>query len=173
MKKMISVTGIVAVCLLFAAGQHGIYSWFTDQSQQINSFTTGWNEVEIEEEFPDPEMIPGEAVKKEVAFTNTGAVPMYVRASLLFSSKEAQDNVTLLMGSNLWEKGEDGYYYYQKIVGPQEKTDLLLKGLEWNGQEKTEDFDLTVYTETIQAAEHANAREAFERMMRREKGEQA
>ena len=104
MKKILSIAGIVCFSMLVAVGTHGIYSWFTDQSQRVNSFSVGMNEVEIREEFPDQELTPGKIIKKEAGFTNTGMVPMYVRAVYLFSNKEAEEGSELLMGSTLWEK---------------------------------------------------------------------
>lgn len=80
MKKILSIAGIVCFSMLVAVSTHGIYSWFTDQSQRVNSFSVGMNEVEIREEFPDQELTPGKIIKKEAGFTNTGMVPMYVRA---------------------------------------------------------------------------------------------
>ena len=116
MKKILSIAGIVCFSMLVAVGTHGIYSWFTDQSQRVNSFSVGMNEVEIREEFPDQELTPGKIIKKEAGFTNTGMVPMYVRAVYLFSNKEAEEGSELLMGSTLWEKSDDGYYYYKKVL---------------------------------------------------------
>ena len=168
MKKILSIAGIVCFSMLVAVGTHGIYSWFTDQSQRVNSFSVGMNEVEIREEFPDQELTPGKIIKKEAGFTNTGMVPMYVRAVYLFSNKEAEEGSELLRGSTLWEKADDGYYYYKKIVQPQESTELFLKGIHWKKQKITDGFDLTIYTETVQAAGHSSAKEAFAQMMERQ-----
>ena len=66
----------------------------------------------------------------------------------------------------------DGYYYYKKIVQPQESTELFLKGIHWKKQKITDGFDLTIYTETVQAAGHSSAKEAFARMMERQEGGQ-
>ena len=65
MKKILSIAGIVCFSMLVAVSTHGIYSWFTDQSQRVNSFSVGMNEVEIREEFPDQELTPGKIIKKE------------------------------------------------------------------------------------------------------------
>lgn len=167
MKKATEIVGLLAVLVMMLVGGRGIYSWFTDQSQRNNSFSVGGNEVKIEENFPGEEIIPGKEVEKEVKFTNTGKVPMYVRACYLFSDNEAQDNAEILMGSNLWEAGDDGYYYYQASVQPQESTELFIRGLKWKETKETKDFDLTIYTETVQAAGHKNAREAFSKLMER------
>ena len=145
MKKILSIAGIVCFSMLVAVGTNGIYSWFTDQSQRVNSFSVGMNEVEIREEFPDQELTPGKIIKKEAGFTNTGMVPMYVRAVYLFSNKEAEEGSELLMGSTLWEKADDGYYYYKKIVQPQESTELFLKGIHWKKQKITEN-GITIFT---------------------------
>lgn len=93
---------------------------------------------------------------------------MYVRACCLFSSKEAEEGARLLMGSSRWELAEDGYYYYTDIVNPKERTEVLLYGLTWESEEEITDFDLTVYTESVQAAGHENSREAFAHLMERE-----
>lgn len=173
MKKILPLAGLICLGLLLMVGTHRIYSWFTDQSQRVNSFSVGMNEVEIKEEFPDPELTPGKTIKKEAGFTNTGLVPMYVRALFMFSSKEAEEGSELLMGSALWEKADDGYYYYKNVVEPKESTELFIKGLRWKEQEITSGFDLTIYTETVQAAGHNSAKEAFARMMNRQEGDQA
>lgn len=39
-------------------------------------------------------------------------------------------------------------------------------------QKITDGFDLTIYTETVQAAGHSSAKEAFARMMERQEGGQ-
>ena len=47
MKKILSIAGIVCFSMLVAVGTNGIYSWFTDQSQRVNSFSVGMNEVDV------------------------------------------------------------------------------------------------------------------------------
>ena len=174
MKRVMTVTGLLSalLMLLLLVGGRTIYGWFTDQSRQDNTLSVGMNEVEIEEEFPDPELKPGEKIKKEVTFTNTGRGPRSVRACCLFSSKEAEEGARLLMGSSRWELAEDGYYYYTDIVNPKERTEVLLYGLTWESEEEITDFDLTVYTESVQAAGHENSREAFAHLMEREEGQE-
>ena len=172
MKKILSIAGIVCFSMLDADGTHRINSWITEQSHRLKTFSIGKKKVEIREEFPDQELTPGKIIKKEAGFTNTGMVPMYVRAVYLFSNKEAEEGSELLMGSTLWEKADDGYYYYKKIVQPQESTELILKGIHWKKQKITDGFDLTIYTDAVQAAVHSSAKEAFARMMERQEGGQ-
>ena len=49
---------------------------------------------------------------------------------------------------------------------------FFLKGIHWKKQKITDGFDLTIYTETVQAAGHSSAKEAFARMMERQEGGQ-
>ena len=66
MKRVMTVTGLLSALLmmLLLVGGRTIYGWFTDQSRQDNTLSVGMNEVEIEEEFPDPELKPGEDQKR-------------------------------------------------------------------------------------------------------------
>lgn len=67
MKRVMTVTGLLSALLmmLLLVGGRTIYGWFTDQSRQDNTLSVGMNEVEIEEEFPDPELKPGKRSKKK------------------------------------------------------------------------------------------------------------
>ena len=159
MKKILSIAGIVCFSMLVAVGTNGIYSWFTDQSQRVNSFSVGMNEVEIREEFPDQELTPGKIIKKEAGFTNTGMVPMYVRAVYLFSNKEAEEGSELLMGSTLWEKADDGYYYYKSTIKSNEKTAPLFTQI--TAKKDVDEFQMIVFSETVQADGAADPLSAF------------
>ena len=159
MKKILSIAGIVCFSMLVAVGTHGIYSWFTDQSQRVNSFSVGMNEVEIREEFPDQELTPGKIIKKEAGFTNTGMVPMYVRAVYLFSNKEAEEGSELLMGSTLWEKSDDGYYYYKKSIKANESTVPLFTKI--TAKKDVDEFQMIVFSETVQSDGSSDAVSAF------------
>ena len=60
----------------------------------------------------------------------------------------------------------------KKIVQPQESTELFS---ERNSLEKTENYgwiDLTIYTETVQAAGHSRKKKHLRRMMERQEGGQ-
>ena len=79
--------------LLCLWGNYGkLYAWFTDQDEKKNLFSVGNNEVEIEEEFPESQIIPDKEIEKTVEFTNTGKVPCYVRAKYYFSSDDAEEH---------------------------------------------------------------------------------
>lgn len=172
MKKIIPLVGILSFLFLMLINTKGIYGWFTAKSECTNRFSIGMNEVEIEETFPDSTLEPQKPLKKEVRFKNTGLVPMYVRACYLFDSKEAQEGTEISFGSSKWKKESDGYYYYQEIVEPEETTELFLTQVLWKKQEAPEDFDLMIYTESVQAAGYKSAKEAFAYLNSRKEGSQ-
>lgn len=159
-----AATGMVLIFLLCISlcGIKSVYAWFISSDEQHNYFTTGMNDVEIKEEFPDPDIRPGETVKKKVEFTNTGKVPCYVRARYFYSTSEAEEQTVLEFGTEGWKQDADGYYYYAQSVLPGEKTKPFLTAVKIKeGGELVQNFDLTVYTETVQAENHKSAKEAF------------
>lgn len=166
-----TMTGLCLVCflLLIAAGVGESFAWFTDSDGKQNYLSPGINDVEIEEEFPDPRVTPGAELKKEVAFTNTGTVPCYVRARYYYSSLEAEEQTQIINGTTGWKKEDDGYYYYAESIAPGERTAPFLTAVKVKEDAGIEqDFDLTVYTETVQSENHATPQEAFSHLMPQE-----
>lgn len=163
-KKM--TAGLLSGILLVASccGLEQIYAWLTSADEQHNYMTVGENDVEIVEEFPDPDPQPGKELKKQVAFLNTGSVPCYVRARYFFSDSQAEEETEVKFGSEKWKKEEDGYHYYEQIVMPGETTENYLMAVLIKGKIEKE-FDLTVYTETVQAEGFDTAKEAFEHLL--------
>lgn len=162
MKKSIIGWGILCFGFLVLSGVGVSLAWFTDQDEKVNFISPGTNDVTIEEEFPDPELTPDKEVEKEVTFTNMGTVPCYVRAKFDYSTLEAQENTEIIFGDKGWKKEKDGYYYYDKYIFPGERTEPFLKAVKMieNGELET-DFDLTVYTETVQSENYDTPLEAF------------
>lgn len=149
--------------LLCLWGNYGkLYAWFTDQDEKKNLFSVGNNEVEIEEEFPESQIIPDKEIEKTVEFTNTGKVPCYVRAKYYFSSDDAEEHTTIIFGSEKWKKGSHDFYYYQDSIVPGEKTEPFITAVKIKKEgENLESFDLNIYTETMQSENHSSAEEAF------------
>lgn len=162
MRRIMTGLCLIGFLLLAAAGVDGNFAWFTDSDETRNNLSPGINDVEIDEEFPDPRVTPGAELKKEVAFTNTGTVPCYVRARYYYSSSEAEDQTQIIYGASDWKKESDGYYYYAKSVAPGESTALFLTAVKVREDADVDlDFDLTVYTETVQSENHTTPQEAF------------
>ena len=162
MKKKVACGCLAAVIFLMMWGLQESYGWFSDRDVRVNRFCPGENDVEVQEEFPDSTVTPGAELKKEVAFTNTGTVPCYVRARYDFSSLEAEEGTEVKMGSETWKKEADGYYYYQRCVQPGERTELFMTAVRIKDEgSPREDFSLTIYTETVQSGNHTDITDAF------------
>ncbi|NCB91333.1 MAG: hypothetical protein EOM40_01985 [Clostridia bacterium] len=167
MKKGAVVICLAAVLMISIKGMSGSYAWFLSSDEQHNYLSTGNNDVEIKEEFPEPEIIEKKKVKKLVEFTNTGTVACFIRAKYLFSDATIQDMVTLEFGSDKWAAAEDGYYYYSKSILPNEKTEPFLTAVTFGEiGDIASDFDLSIYTETVQSDGHKTAQEAFAHLSR-------
>lgn len=154
--------GILALLSVFCVA--GIAAYFIGGDTRHNMFTAGFNDVEITEEFPDPEPSPGEEIKKVVQFANTGDVPCYVRARLVFSNDQAEDISFLDLNREQWAEEEDGYFYYQKILPVKEQTEPLMTAVRVSEDAQIgelEDWDLYVYVETAQSDGYDTPQDAF------------
>lgn len=165
MKKKISgwIPTLALMISLWSAA--GVFSYLTGSDRIANRFGVGYNDVEIREEFPDP--VPEDKeITKKVTFVNTGPVDCFARAKLVFGNGEAQNAVRTHLNTETWRLEEDGYYYYQKILGPREETEELLSSLTVDGtvSQEEKEFDLAVYVETVQALAGEKPLEAFARL---------
>lgn len=55
-----------------------------------------------------------EEKKKDIQIENVGEVPVFVRVKLFGPA----DLLKITVDTDTWKKGEDGYYYYYKILQP-------------------------------------------------------
>ena len=55
--------------------------------------------------------------EKNVTIKNVGEVPVYVRVQLF-----GPDQLDIAVDTSTWIKGDDGYYYYSKILQPGQET---------------------------------------------------
>lgn len=79
MKKKILSLCLIAVLLLTAIGGATL-AYFTDTDTETNTFTVGNVKIDIEETFPNKELMPGEenALQKEVKVKNVGSNSAYM-----------------------------------------------------------------------------------------------
>lgn len=167
MKRSISGAFFLFFVLMSLRGIKDAHAWLLVQDERCNKMTVGENDVGIEEEFPDTGITPGKTLKKQVEFSNTGTVPCYVRAKYLYSSSEAEEKTVLEFGEEGWSAAEDGYFYYEAIVLPGEKTKPFLNAVKIKDESTLpENFDLILYTETVQSQNYETAREAFAHLER-------
>lgn len=169
------------VCMIVAVCSVGItYALLTDNEEKNNILIVGETKNEITEEFRPPEKLePGVTFKKTINITNTGNLPCFARVSINFSSSKAENLCEPLEINNTeWEyNADDGFYYYKYIIEPGKTTsaplleEVTLKKYtgnivtDENGNEVQEeyteedmmDFDIIVYSETVQHEKHSGA----------------
>lgn len=177
-KKFVLYPVIAAVLGLTLAGilnMTGVLAYLTNNKDRTNQLTRGYNEVKITETFPDPAIAPGRnSYTKDVTVKNTGPVPCYVRVFLDFSDDDIRKNskvssngstyVTLdaLKTTNIpsgWAYVSspsdklNSYFYYTSPIDPGASTTSLIKAVQttFGDQYDIDDFDIYVYTESIQS----------------------
>jgi predicted ribosomally synthesized peptide with SipW-like signal peptide len=127
----------VSLILLLAS----TYAWFTAAESVTNNLSTPQYQfiVEAVDVFTPPTepLKPGSpAVGKDVGAVNTGQLPGFVRLMAL-PTVIAADGATVLPASfghevvadfaaAAWVDGQDGYYYYLKVLPPGDTTDPKL-----------------------------------------------
>lgn len=166
-KKILALCLVIALAAIAVIG--GTLAYFTDTKDATNTFTVGNVKIELTEPNWEgngskdaPEVYPGEALAKDPTVTNDGANPCFVRvkvtgldclgnAGMITYRTDYVDNK---LGDN-WVNGEDGYFYYTKVLAVGETTDALFDqiviptGLT-NGDPTTE-FNVVVTAEAVQA----------------------
>ena len=95
----------------------------------------------IENEFVIGEVkteIKNETTNENIYIQNTGNVSIYIRAYITIELEDENQNVLAttpnentdynisINNTSNWLKAEDGYYYYQNIVNPNENTDIFI-----------------------------------------------
>ena len=134
---------IISLCLVVALGATavigGTLAYFTDDATKTNTFTVGNVEIELTEPKWDEtgskeavDAYPGEALAKDPTVTNVGANPCFVRVTVSNLDQFGDagmityrtDYVEDALGTN-WVKGDDGYFYYTKVLAIKETTDAL------------------------------------------------
>lgn len=140
MKKKIAVTILALVCIM-ALSIGGTLAYFTAEESQTNVITAGNIDIQLIEktldeqgkQIPYPEapitgIMPSTQVDKIVTVKNTGGNDAYVRVSLdtviTASDGSSLDTEYIKLDYNItdWTKGQDGYYYYNKVLAPDEET---------------------------------------------------
>lgn len=170
-----------AVALAMTVGMTLAYLGSEDSKE--NKVNVGVDKADISENFPDVSIqTSGSNVfPKQVKVKNTGSVPCFVRAYVAFSDSRIEAKSQLTNGtlsymslndfknslkttaSNDWnyvDSGDEkikGYFYYTKAVNPGEETNYLIQRVkttyETSNVDEISDFEVIVYTETVQTTE--------------------
>lgn len=158
--------GCMAAALTFGAASIGTISYLQDHDGTVNHLSTDSNESEVSEIFHKPgNLNSGMVISKQVAVTNTGDVPCYVRVRVLPASDP--DAYKFDFNTTDWTRdgsGEDCFWYYNKVLNPGETTSNLMTTAtltrDLNGL-NTDDAQILVYEETTQTYGYTNAVDAF------------
>lgn len=167
MKKKKILILIPVYLLLFAASFGIAYAYLIGKETKVNEFTVGENTVEVTEDFEPPEELkPGAVIKKDVRITNTGNLPCFVRLRADFSDSKAKEFCEYTINAS-WTDGQDGWYYYNKLVYPGETTEpffdgeIAVKTQKEDGNAYTLadmiEFDILIYVESCQHSDHTGA----------------
>ena len=167
-KKKLLVVGIFGMLTILG----GTLAYFTTTNNIVNKFKTGLYQNKIVEEFVSPtNWTPGTVTEKTVKVTNTGNIPMAVRASITekwvsangkeLSLKDSKGNqVAIISFADDWKKDNDGFYYYgskdnKTSLAPNKTSSSFIKSVKFNEnteatlKEKISDDGKTItYTST-------------------------
>ncbi len=97
MKRYGPIVFLLAVTVMLIIPSIGkAVSYYSDTETKVNHAVIGFNEIEIEEEFEEPEDIePGDVINKTVKVKNTGNGDCYVRIKAVFSHSLTGDKCSI------------------------------------------------------------------------------
>lgn len=106
-------------------------------------------------------VLPGSEASKVVAVATTAeSADCWVRVKLeqqvttpngSMAAEQYIDKITLHLDEENWTGGEDGWYYYNKVLTGSDKTTNLLDGVTFEGPDMGNEFKNSSYTITVQA----------------------
>lgn len=125
---------------VYAQGKE-IVGWFRDFDSKTNNLGVANIDVEIEEDFKPPTDWNGTSHKKLVQVQNNSTGPALIRISIQKRWVDEKGNtwagdtnyINLSFSEhegNLWVDGNDGYFYYNKIMSENEVTQAILDSVE-------------------------------------------
>lgn len=160
-KLKIFVVAIVAVLMTFMSTT--TLAFYQTVGKATNVVTSGDIQLIIHEktdqgtEFPEEGVyiIPGDIVSKQVSIENDCEHPFYLRVKIVYGvdSKEltADECFKLNINDKLWKFHEDGWYYYDGIVNPQEITPNVFSHVEMVGAKIDSSYIGKTLTLTVKA----------------------
>lgn len=137
-KQKYLISAALLLCMLVIGGTSAYY---ISQSSLNNIIRTEKNQVEFVEKFqPKETWLPGEVIEKKPYFKNTGASSILLRVRPEESWSKGDtivDNADVQLvekkwtvaWKSYWVEGEDGYFYYTKVLEEDEKTEMLLNSI--------------------------------------------
>lgn len=148
-RKTLIVLFIVISLGLFSS----VSAYIVDKATKKNSFTIGYVETKIEEDYTPPHKLkPGITFPKKVTVKNTGPNDCYVRMLVTFSNSQMENVCSIDYNKTDWRKDEqDGYWYYNSLLKSGETTKPLFTTVTISSdveEDNLQDFDTNVYHES-------------------------
>lgn len=136
-----TTVALLAVLLCLSVSIGGAVAYFSDYEEAAGGAVLNLG--------GKTELIEGqEDAEKKIVVKNTGETNMIVRVGLF----GAEEYMTVTYSEEDWKKIGD-YYYYKKVLLPEQSTsaiDAVLK-TEWEGEKPDFNFDVDVIHEAAQA----------------------
>lgn len=147
--------------------------YFTSKSKVVNNFSTGDIDIAVDEDFKPPIDWEGGTVDKEVRIKNNSKSDALVRVSIVPRWVDENNNPwagdTTFVKLNYstdwaenWVKGEDSYFYYNKIIPTGESSKALLDSVtvqlpkELGNRYKGKKLFIDVKAEAVMATKEAH-----------------
>lgn len=162
MKKFI--VAVMTAALFLGVGAGASYAYLTAQDGADNPFRVSSVDIGIEENFKPPgEVTPGQVITKAPRLRSSSDTDCYVRMSVRFSSSEAEALTEPLRINAGWQKGQDGFYYWQERLAPGATTGTLFDSVKIREDARADipPFRILVYAEAV-ACKNLSMNEAWE-----------
>lgn len=160
MKKKKILVGLLAGVLISVLAIGGTVAWLTDKEEVTNTFSIGNVDIKINEEYKPEDgkdIYPGKVVTKIPTVKNIGKNSAYIRVKVAIDSQiEKYLTLDYKLGTTSSEWFiENGYYYYNSIVVPNDSTKPIFTKFTLSGdfiEPKAEvSYDIIVYAEAVQS----------------------
>lgn len=167
-KTSLVLIALTVAVLLIIPHIGNISAYYSDMETKVNHAVIGFNEIEIDEAFEEPDEIdPGDVINKTVRVKNTGSGDCYVRIKAVFSHSLTGEYCTVDWNTtDFTYNTEDGYWYYNHILETGSTTPALMTKITIGSQIPSGITDLPeirmiVYAESVQSKLFADADEAW------------
>ena len=124
-KKLIKMIACLCFTITVFSMAGTIHAYFIDGDTAVNTSSIGGNRIELIEVFEPPgKLEPGVSFTKDVKVRNVGPNACYVRIKAVFTDSDMGKYCTLDLNEQAYEYSRiDGYYYYRKVLKPEEETE--------------------------------------------------
>ena len=145
------LTGSLLSIILLSLCITGVCAYFIAIQARENIFSVGNSDINITEEFRNPDIEPDEitTITKKVIVGNSGKNYSGIRVRVEFSSSDVTNWATIDYNTADWtKKGE--YWYYNLPLSPGAETKPLMNEVVCNRPtaDQLKDFDIYIYAES-------------------------